>query len=104
MKGGMQGMMKQVQQMQAKMMRMQEKMASETAEGQAGGGMVTATVNGKQELLSVRLEKEVVDPEDMEMLQDLIVAAVNAAMKNIQTRINEEMAKVTGGVKIPGLM
>ena len=97
-------MMKQVQQMQAKMMRMQEKMASETAEGQAGGGMVTATVNGKQELLSVRLEKEVVDPEDMEMLQDLIVAAVNAAMKNIQTRINEEMAKVTGGVKIPGLM
>ncbi len=103
MKGNMNQLLKQVQQMQSKLTSMQDKMADETAEGQAGGGMVKATVNGKQELLKVELEKDVVDPEDIEMLQDLIVAAVNAAMKNMQDRMNSEMGKITGGMKIPGM-
>lgn len=104
MKPNMNAMLKQVQQMQAKMTKMQDKLADNTAEGQSGGGMVTATVNGKQVLLSLAIEKDVVDPEDVEMLQDLVVAAVNAAMKNMQDHINTEMSKITGGIKIPGLM
>jgi len=105
MKGNnMQQMMRQVQQMQSKLTKMQEQLANDTAEGQAGGGMVTATVNGKHEVISVTIEKDVVDPEDVDMLQDLVVAAVNAANKNITEHINTEMAKVTGGIKIPGMM
>lgn len=105
MKGGnMQAMLKQVQQMQSKLQKMQEQMANETAEGQSGGGMVTAVVNGRNELVAIRLEKDAVDPNDVEMLQDLIVAAVNTATKNIQEKVNAEMSKVTGGIKIPGLM
>ena len=104
MKGNLNQLMRQAQQMQAKIAKMQEDLANETAEGQAGGGMVTAIVNGKQQLISIKLEKDVVDPEDIEMLQDLIVAAVNQAGNNIQEKINAEMSKVTGGMKIPGLM
>ncbi len=104
MKPNMNAMMKQVQQMQAKMTKMQEKVAEETCEGQSGGGMIKATVNGKHELLSISIEKDVVDPEDVEMLQDLVVAAINAAMKNMQEHINTEMGKITGGIKIPGMM
>ena len=104
MKGNMNAMLRQVQQMQGRITKMQEQMANETEEGQAGGGMVTATVNGKQELLSLKIEQDVVDPEDVEMLQDLVVAAVNQASKNMQDRVNQEMSKVTGGIKIPGLM
>lgn len=103
-KGGMGNLMKQAQKMQSQMARIQEELASRTVEASAGGGMVTAVVNGKQELLSVSIEKEVVDPEDVDMLQDLLVAAVNEALKKSQEMVAEEMSKVTGGFNIPGLM
>ncbi len=103
MKGNMNQLMRQAQQMQSKLAKMQQELSNETAEGQAGGGMVTAVMNGKHQLLEIRLEKDVVDPEDIEMLQDLIVAAVNQASNNIQDKMNAEMSKVTGGMKIPGL-
>lgn len=96
--------MKQAQKMQAKMARLQEEMASRTVEASAGGGMVTAVVNGKSELVSLKIEKEVVDPEDIEMLQDLIVAAVSEGIRNAQEMVSAEMAKITGGLNIPGLM
>lgn len=104
MKPNMNAMMKQVQMMQTKIQKMQEKLAQETCEGQAGGGMVKAVVNGNNEVISISIEKDVVDPEDVEMLQDLVVAAVNSGMKAVKDKMNEEMAKVTGGIKIPGLM
>ncbi len=103
-KGGMGNLMKQAQKMQSQMAKIQEEMASRTVEATAGGGMVTAVANGKQEIVSVRIEKEVVDPEDVEMLQDLLVAAVNEALKKSQEMVSEEMSKITGGLNIPGLM
>jgi DNA-binding YbaB/EbfC family protein len=96
--------MKQAQKMQEKMLRMQEELAAKTVEATAGGGMITAVVNGKYELVSLKIEREVVDPEDIEMLQDLIVAAVNEGVRKSQEMAQEEMAKVTGGLNIPGLM
>jgi DNA-binding YbaB/EbfC family protein len=90
--------------MQAQILKIQEEMAERTVEASAGGGMVSVTANGKQEVLSVRIEREVVDPEDVEMLQDLVVAAVNEALKKAQEMVAEEMAKVTGGLQLPGLM
>jgi len=96
--------MRQAQQLQAKMMKVQEEMATRTVESTAGGGMVTAVANGRQELVSIKVEKEVVNPEDVEMLQDLIVAAVNAALKKAQEMVSEEMKKLTGGINLPGLM
>jgi len=101
---GFGNLVKQAQQLQAKMLKVQEEMATRTAEASAGGGMVTAVVNGKQELVSIKVEKEVVTPEDVEMLQDLIVAAVNSALKKAQEMVGEEMKKLTGGLYIPGLM
>lgn len=95
--------MKQAQKMQQKMMEVQEELASKTVEASAGGGMVTAVVNGKNELVSLKIEKEVVDPEDIEMLQDLIAAAVNEGIRKAQDMAQEEMAKITGGLNIPGL-
>ncbi len=103
MKGNMNQLLKQAQQMQQRLAQTQAKLAEQTAEGQAGGGMVTATVNGKHELLKIVVDKEVVDPEDIETLQDLIVAAVNVAHENINRQVEEEMSKITGGMKIPGL-
>ena len=97
-------LMKQAQKMQAKIMKIQEEMAERSVEASSGGGMVTVTANGKQEVLSIRIEPEVVDPEDVEMLQDLVAAAVNEALKKAQEMVAEEMAKVTGGMSIPGLM
>ncbi len=97
-------MMKQAQKMQAKIMKIQEEMAERSVEASSGGGMVTVTANGKQEILSIRIEPEVVDPEDVEMLQDLVAAAVNEALKKAQEMVAEEMAKVTGGMQLPGLM
>ena len=85
-------------------MKVQEELASKTVEASAGGGMVTAVVNGKFELISLRIEKEVVDPDDIEMLQDLIVAAVNEGVRKAQEMTASEMSKVTGGLNIPGLM
>jgi DNA-binding YbaB/EbfC family protein len=102
--GGLGQMMKQAQKMQAKIMKIQEEMAERSVEASAGGGMVTVTANGKQEILSIRIEPEVVDPEDVEMLQDLVAAAVNEALKKAQEMMAEEMAKVTGGMNLPGLM
>ena len=101
---GFGNLMRQAQQLQAKMLKVQEEMATRTAEATAGGGMVTAVANGRQELVSIKVEKEVVNPEDVEMLQDLIVAAVNAALKKAQEMVSEEMKKVTGGMNLPGLM
>ena len=102
---GFGNMMKQIKLMQQKMQKIQEELAEKRVEGSAGGGMVTAIVNGKQELLEIKIDKEVVDPDDVEMLQDLIVAAVNQALKKSQEMMNEEMAKLTGGlgINIPGL-
>jgi DNA-binding YbaB/EbfC family protein len=96
--------MKQAKQMQEKMMRLQEEMAGKTVEATAGGGMVSVTVNGKFEVLSLRIEKEVVNPEDVEMLQDLIMAAVNEGVRKAQEMAAAEMAKITGGMQLPGLM
>jgi len=101
---GFGNLVRQAQQLQAKMLKVQEEMATRMAEASAGGGMVTAVANGKQELLSIKLEKEVVNPEDLEMLQDLIVAAANAALKKAQEMVSDEMKKLTGGINIPGLM
>lgn len=101
---GLGNIIRQAQQLQAKILKVQEEMANRTAEASAGGGMVTAVANGRQEIVSLRIEKEVVNPEDVEMLQDLIVAAVNAALKKAQEMVAEEMKKLTGGLYIPGLM
>jgi len=79
-------------------------MADKTIEASAGGGMVKAVANGRQQIVSISIEKEVVDPEDVEMLQDLIVAAVNDALTQSQQMVSEEMNKLTGGMNIPGLM
>ena len=100
---GFGNLMRQAQQLQAKMLKVQEEKAARTAEASAGGGMVTAVANGRQELVSIKVEKEVVNPEDVEMLQDLVVAAVNAALKKAQEMVSEEMKKLTGGISIPGL-
>jgi DNA-binding YbaB/EbfC family protein len=104
MNKGLGNLMRQAQQLHSKMLQVQEEMAAKTAEASAGGGMVTAVANGRHELVSLKIEKEVVNPEDVEMLQDLIVAAANAAMKKAQDMVSEEMKKLTGGLSIPGLM
>lgn len=101
---GMNKMMKQAQQLQAKMMKMQEEAAQETVEATAGGGMVKVVANGRQQVVSLAIEKEVVDPDDVEMLQDLVMAAVNDALNKSQEMVNEKMGKLTGGMNIPGLM
>jgi len=101
---GMGNMMKQAQQLQSKMMKLQEELAEKTVESRSGGGMVKVTANGRQQILSIQVEKEVVDPDDVEMLQDLILAAVNDALAKAQEMVSSEMSKLTGGLNIPGLM
>ena len=100
---GMGNMMKQAQQLQSKMMKLQEELADKTVESSSGGGMVKVTANGRQQILSIQVEKEVVDPDDVEMLQDLILAAVNDALAKAQEMVSSEMSKLTGGLNIPGL-
>jgi len=100
---GMGNMLKQAQKLQSKIFKLQDQLADKTVETTVGGGMVKAVANGKQELLSIKLEPEVVDPDDVQMLEDLIVAAVNDALKKAQEMVTEEMTKLTGGFKIPGL-
>ena len=97
------GMMRQAQKLQAKMMAMQEELGNRTVSAQAGGGMVEAVVNGRQELLTLRIDPEVVVAEDVEMLQDLIQAAINEALNRSREMMAAEMAKLTGGMQIPGL-
>ena len=95
--------MQQVKALQEKMAKIQEQLASMTVESTAGGGMVTVLMNGRQELVSLKLEPQVVDPQDVEMLQDLIVAAVNDALRRSQEMAAGEMGKLAGGLNIPGL-
>jgi len=96
--------MKQAQQVQARMMKLQEELALKTVEASAGGGMVTAVVNGRFEVLSLKIEKDVVTPDDIEMLQDLVMAAVNEGLRKAQEMAQAEMSKITGGLQIPGMM
>ncbi|MBQ2696685.1 MAG: YbaB/EbfC family nucleoid-associated protein [Clostridia bacterium] len=96
-------MMQRVQQMQADMERMQEEISEKTVEATAGGGAVTVTMKGSHELVSVKLKPEIVDPDDIEMLEDLIVAAVNEAGTKASQMMEEGMASITGGLNIPGL-
>lgn len=97
-------LMKQAQMMQEKLGKAQEEAALKTVEATSGGGMVTVVANGKMEVLSIRIEKEVVDPEDIDMLQDLVTAAVNEALKKAQEMTADEMSKITGGLGLPGGM
>lgn len=103
MGGNMNKMMKQVQKMQQDMMKLQEELGNRTVESTAGGGVVKVVANGKNEVISIEIKPEAVDPEDVEMLQDLILAAVNESLKKAQEMVNREMGKLTGGLKIPGL-
>lgn len=103
MKGGLGKMMKQVQQMQAKMEKMQAELEEIEIEGSSGGGMVKVVMNGKQDLVSMTIDPEVVDKEEVEMLQDLIVAAINQAKEKAAEKQQEMMSSVTGGMNIPGL-
>ena len=100
---GFGNILKQAQEMHAKIAQLQEEMAGRTVEASAGGGMVNVVMNGKQEVVSLRIDPEVVSREDVEMLQDLIVAGVNEAIRKSQEMMTEEMKKVTGGLNIPGL-
>jgi len=95
--------MKQAKKMQEKIGRLQEELETKTIEAQSGGGMVRVVVNGKFEVVSLKIEKDVVNPEDIEMLQDLIAAAVNEGIRKSQEMASSEMAKITGGLGIPGM-
>ncbi len=95
--------MNQAKKIQERLASVQEEMALRTIDGSAGGGMVTVTANGRQEIVSLKIEPEVVNPEDIEMLQDLVQAAVNDALRKSQEMVQQEMSKITGGLKIPGL-
>lgn len=101
---GFGNMMKQAQKLQASMAKLQEELASKAVEATSGGGMIKVLANGKQQIISISIEKEVVDPDDVEMLQDLILAAVNDALSKSQEMVSHEMSKLTGGMNIPGLM
>ncbi len=100
---GMGNMMKQAQKLQSKMMKMQEELAEKVVDTTSGGGMVKVVANGKQEIVSITIEQEVVDPEDTEMLQDLILAAVNDALDKSREMVSSQMGKLAGGLNIPGL-
>ncbi|WP_155594119.1 YbaB/EbfC family nucleoid-associated protein [Lysinibacillus cavernae] len=99
--GNMQGMMKKMQKMQKEMMEAQEALNAEQFEGVAGGGMVKVAVSGQREVVSVNLDESVVDPEDIEMLQDLIVIATNEALKKVEEKTNSTMGKFTQGLNLP---
>ena len=103
MGGNMGGMMKQMQKMQKQMEKMQKQLEETEVEASVGGGAITAKANGKKELLSITIDESVVDPEDIEMLQDLVLAAVNEALRNAEEMMAKEMSKITGGMNIPGL-
>ena len=101
---GLGNILKQAQQMHARISQLQEEMAQKTVETSSGGGMVNIVMNGKQEILSLRIDPEVVNRDDVEMLQDLIAAALNEAIRKSQEMVSEEMKKITGGMSLPGLI
>ncbi len=96
-------LMRQAQKMQEEMMKAQEEAKKKTVEATAGGGMVTVVASGADEIISIKIEKDVVNPEDVEMLQDLILAASNEALRRAQELVSDEMSKLTGGLQIPGM-
>lgn len=100
--GNMNNMMKQAQKMQKEMMRIQEEIEQRTVEASSGGGAVTVVVSGKKDIKSIVIKPEVVDPDDVEMLQDLIMAAVNEAIRQADEMVANEMSKLTGGLNLPG--
>ena len=101
--GNMQGMMKKVQKMQAEMMKMQEELKTRTVETTVGGVALTIVANGKKEIESIKIKPEAIDPDDVEMLQDMIVSGVNEALRKIDEMTEREMSKITGGMKLPGM-
>ena len=101
--GNMQGMMKKVQKMQADMAKLQEELKTRTVETTVGGGALTIVANGKKEIESIKIKPEALDPDDVEMLQDMIVSGVNEAMRKIDEMTEREMSKITGGMKLPGM-
>lgn len=103
MGGNMGNMMKQMQKMQKQMEEMQKQLEETEVESSAGGGAVTCKVNGKKEILSIKIDESVVDPEDVEILEDLVLAAVNEALRSAEEMMTKEMSKLTGGMNIPGL-
>jgi nucleoid-associated protein EbfC len=102
--GAMGDLLKQAQEMQSRMAKIQEELANKTVEGSAGGGMVQVTVNGQFNITAVRIEPSVINPSEKEMLEDLVLAAVNDGMRKARELASSEMSKLTGGLKIPGLM
>ncbi|MDH3443483.1 MAG: YbaB/EbfC family nucleoid-associated protein [Deltaproteobacteria bacterium] len=102
--GGMGDLLKQAQEMQGRIAKIQEELGQRTVDGSAGGGMVRTTVNGQFNLTAVKIEKSVINPEETDLLEDLILAAVNDGMRKARDMVSTEMSKVTGGFKIPGLM
>lgn len=102
--GNMQKQLQQVQMMQRKMEEMQAELETREVEATAGGGAVSVTVSGKKEIVKINIKPEVVDPDDVEMLQDLIMVAANEALRQIEEMSQNEMGKLTGGMSIPGLM
>ncbi|NCS88876.1 MAG: YbaB/EbfC family nucleoid-associated protein [Ignavibacteria bacterium] len=103
MKGGMQGMLKQVQKMQAEMQKVQGELSNKTVSEEAGGGMIKATANGNKEIVSVEIDPQVINAEEKEILEDLVVAAVNKALQSAAKMAEEEMMKVTKGMLPPGM-
>ncbi len=105
MRGGfnMQGLMKQAQKMQEKIQKAQEELKSKTVEATVGGGMIKVVFNGSQEMVSIEIDKEAVDPEDVGTLQDLVLSAVNAGIKKSQEMVQSKMGDITGGINIPGM-
>jgi DNA-binding YbaB/EbfC family protein len=101
--GGMQQFLRQAQQMQSKMAKLQEELATKTVEATSGGGAVTAVTTGAQLLSAIKISKDVVDPSDVDMLQDLVMTAVNESLKKSKEMSEKEMQKITGGVSMPGL-
>ena len=101
--GNMQGMLKKVQKMQADMAKMQESLKSRTFESTVGGGAVAVVVNGKKEVVSIKINPEAVDTDDMEMLEDMLVSAINEGMRQVDETTEKEMGKITGGMKLPGM-
>ncbi|MFZ5755007.1 MAG: YbaB/EbfC family nucleoid-associated protein [Bacillota bacterium] len=101
--GNMQKMMKQVQKMQADMAKLQEELGEKTVETSAGGGAVKIVMNGKQEVKEITIDPEILQPEEVEMVQDLLMAAFNEALRKSQDMVSQEMSKITGGMKIPGM-